>query len=187
MHEAGVEVVCISCRTNILHAHVDPTTVQGRDQLHTRPSMKIFRHVNTLKNKTIIALYGSTCTSRLYPVWSGLVTMPCHALVDTGAQDGVIGLWSWQRWVVCLGLCQGLRPVYQPVARDCEAGGVGGSARPLMIAYMPTGIAGANTPATRQGSSGSRGNGSLSRCLRASPAHAIEAAPTAPQTQGQLR
>ena len=35
----------------------------------------------------------------------GLMTLPCHGLVDTGAQDGVVGLWHWQRWVVCLAVC----------------------------------------------------------------------------------
>ena len=88
--------------------------------------------------------YGSTCACRQYPVFCGLVTSPCHALVDTGAQDGVIGLWSWQRWVVCLALCCGLRPVYQQIAQDSQARGVGGPAKLLMLATMPTGIAGAN-------------------------------------------
>ena len=27
-----------------------------------------------------------------------LATLPCHGLVDTGAQEGTVGLWHWQRW-----------------------------------------------------------------------------------------
>ena len=34
----------------------------------------------------------------------GLTTHPGHALVDTGAQSGVVGLNSWQIWVAGLAL-----------------------------------------------------------------------------------
>ena len=74
----------------------------------------------------------------------GLATSPCHALVDTGAQDGVVGLWHWQRWVVCLAKCHNLQPVFHTLPDSCEAGSIGGNAKVLAICDMPTGIGGLN-------------------------------------------
>ena len=52
--------------------------------------------------------------SLLYPTnYLGLVTLPCHGLVDTGAQDGVIGLWHFQRWCELLAQHHGLRPLFE--------------------------------------------------------------------------
>ena len=80
---------------------------------------------------------------KAYPVmFVGLSTLPCHGLVDTGAQDGVVGLWHWQRWMVCLAQCFHLQPVFQPLPEFCEAGGIGGAAKPLAICDIPTGLAG---------------------------------------------
>ena len=70
--------------------------------------------------------------------------MPCHGLVDTGAQDGLIGLWHFQRWVACLASQHGLVPAYLTLPQKCEAGGIGGQARPIILADMPTGFAGCN-------------------------------------------
>ena len=73
----------------------------------------------------------------------GFVTLPCHGLVDTGAQDGVIGLWHFQRWYACLAHLHGLRPRFEKIAPGCVAGGIGGQARTLGIVEMPMGIVGA--------------------------------------------
>ena len=63
------------------------------------------------------------CTCIAYPtVFSGPVTSPCHGLIDTGAQDGVVRLFDRQRWVVCLALVHGLQPVFRPVQEQAEAG-----------------------------------------------------------------
>jgi len=80
----------------------------------------------------------------LFPLFIGIMTSPCHALVDTGAQDGVVGLWHWQRWMICLNLCHSLKPVFQPLPETCEAGGIGGAAKPIGLCDIPTGIAGLN-------------------------------------------
>ena len=76
--------------------------------------------------------------------FAGLATSPCHGLVDTGAQDGVIGLWHFQRWIICLGLVHKLRPAFLPLPEVCEAGGIGGVAKPIAMCDIPTGIAGVN-------------------------------------------
>ena len=77
-------------------------------------------------------------------IFVGLIVSPCHAIVDTGAQEGVIGLWNWQRWVVCLICVHNIVPVLRPVPENAQAGGIGGSARPLMLADMPMGLGGVN-------------------------------------------
>ena len=38
----------------------------------------------------------------------------------------------------------GLRPSYEPLGADCQAGGIGGSATPIGMADMPVGIASAH-------------------------------------------
>eukprot|EP00973_Karenia_brevis_P042783 5922356-Karenia_brevis.AAC.1 len=68
--------------------------------------------------------------------------MPCHGLVDTGAQDGVCGLWHFQGWCACLAKRHGLRFRFRPVPTEFEAGGVGGQAKPVIFADMPMGVAG---------------------------------------------
>ena len=35
--------------------------------------------------------YVFCCSSLCFPIHTGLATLPCHGLVDTDAQDGVIG------------------------------------------------------------------------------------------------
>ena len=77
-------------------------------------------------------------------VFAGLMTLPTHALVDTGAQDGVIGLWHFQRWIVCLAVCHNLQPQYLPLPNVCETGGIGGASEVLRMCDMPVGIAGLN-------------------------------------------
>ena len=74
----------------------------------------------------------------------GLATLPCHALVDSGAQDGVVGLWHWQRWAVCLAIVHKKMPVFQPLPNECQTSGIGGGAKVLAICDMPTGLAGLN-------------------------------------------
>ena len=74
----------------------------------------------------------------------GLATLPCHALVDSGAQDGVVGLWHWQRWVVCLAIVHKRMPVFQTLPTWCQTSGIGGGAKVLAICDMPTGLAGLN-------------------------------------------
>ena len=74
-------------------------------------------------------------------MFNALVTLPCHALIDTGAQDGVVGLWHFQRWMVCLMHCFSLRPVFQELPEECSAGGIGGAAKVIGIADVPRGIA----------------------------------------------
>ena len=78
--------------------------------------------------------------SCIFPTsYSGLVTLPCHGLVDTGAQDGVIGLWHFLRWCACLAQQHGLRPVFEEIPSNLIAGGIGGSAKTLGIAEVPVG------------------------------------------------
>eukprot|EP00973_Karenia_brevis_P008790 1188317-Karenia_brevis.AAC.1 len=48
------------------------------------------------------------------PVFAGLATLPCHGLVNTGAQD---------------------------VPKSFEAGGIGGAAKPVAFADMLMGVA----------------------------------------------
>ena len=88
---------------------------------------------------------ASVCFPVQFPViYAGLMTSPCHGLVDTGAQDGVIGLWHWQRWVVCLALFYKLQPAFLPLPESREAGGIGGTQKIVAICDMPTGLAGLN-------------------------------------------
>ena len=85
------------------------------------------------------------CICTAYPTdFSGLVTSPCHGLTDTGAQDGVVGLFDSQRWVICLALVHGLQPSFLPLPEHAEAGGIGGQAKVLAVCMMPTGLAGVN-------------------------------------------
>ena len=109
----------------------------------TRPvSADSTRH---LRSGTEARLDAYMCTCIVYPtMFSGLVTSPCHGLIDTGAQDGVVGLFDWQRWVVCLALVHGLQPLFRPVPERAEAGGIGGQAKVLAVCIMPTGLAGVN-------------------------------------------
>ena len=84
-------------------------------------------------NEVVAAIYTAA--------FAGLVTRPCHALVDTGAQEGVVGLWQMQRWMICLALLYRLQPrfIEHP---HIEAGGIGGSAKVLAVCEMPAGIGG---------------------------------------------
>ena len=76
--------------------------------------------------------------------FTGLTASPCHGLADTGAQERVIGLWHFQRWVACLAKWHGLRPASLPLPEVCEAGGIGGAAKAIAMCDMPTGFAGVN-------------------------------------------
>ena len=76
--------------------------------------------------------------------FTGLMTLPCHGLVDTGAQEGVIGMWHVQRWLVCLAMVHGLKLRFISLPPHCEAGGLGGSAKPIILADVPTGLASVN-------------------------------------------
>ena len=66
---------------------------------------------------------------RSFPVgaslFSGLAVTTGHALVDTGAQSGVVGLYHWQLWVAALAYF-GLQPVFKQVPPNLQAGGIGG-------------------------------------------------------------
>jgi hypothetical protein len=66
------------------------------------------------------------------------MTSPAHALVDTGAQ---VGLWHFQRWLICLAKLYNLRPRYIPLPKICEAGGIGGAAKAVALCDVPTGLA----------------------------------------------
>ena len=72
----------------------------------------------------------------------GLVVRAAHALVDTGAQSGVIGIHYFRLWVGLLAKHYGLQPLFFPVPENQSAGGVGGRATIVAIAKMPIGIAG---------------------------------------------
>ena len=74
--------------------------------------------------------------------FTGLATLPCHGLVDTGAGDGVIGVWHFMRWMANLALHHSLRPRYTEIDKNMRAGGVGGSATPIVRAEVPTAVAG---------------------------------------------
>ena len=74
--------------------------------------------------------------------FAGLVSSPCHRLLDTGAQDAVSGLWHFQRWMICLALCKQLTPRFISLDGPTEAGGVGGGARVIARCIVPVGIAG---------------------------------------------
>ena len=81
-----------------------------------------------MNHETLESIWNSAnFMSLLYPIsYLGLVTLPCHGLVDTGAQDGVIGLWHFQRWCALLAQQHGLIPP------NLNAGGIWGEApRPL--------------------------------------------------------
>ena len=44
-----------------------------------------------------------------------VTALPGHGLVDTGAQEGVCGLWHFRRWVCGLGKLYGLQPAFLPL------------------------------------------------------------------------
>ena len=91
-----------------------------------------------------VAEHAKEITHIYTSVFQGLATLPCHALVDSGAQDGVVGLWHWQRWAVCLALIRKLMPVFQTLPTCCQSSGIGGGAKVLALCDMPTGLAGLN-------------------------------------------
>ena len=99
----------------------------------------------TTQNDMLASATAQGCIRMIaYPsIFAGLSTSPCHALVDSGAQDGVIGLWHWQRWAICLAKCHGCQPVFYPLPH-IETGGIGGAAKAIAICDMPTGLAGLN-------------------------------------------
>ena len=70
-------------------------------------------------------------------IFAGLVTCPCHGVVDTGAGDGVIGVWQFMRWMANVALHHGLRPRYIKLPEGTRAGGVGGTAKPIVRAEVP--------------------------------------------------
>ena len=74
--------------------------------------------------------------------FTGLATLPCHGLVDTGAGDGVIGVLHFMRWVANLALPHGHRPRYMKLPEGTRAGGVGGTAKPIVRAEVPMAVAG---------------------------------------------
>ena len=81
--------------------------------------------------------------SCLFPTsFSGLMTSPCHGLIDAGAQDGTVGLWHFQRWTLCLAMKFRLQFVFHELLRLCEAGGIGGQARIIGICGIPSRIGG---------------------------------------------
>ena len=94
---------------------------------------------------------SSSLVSRNYPnksgidvsAFVGLAVITGHALVDTGAQSGVIGLHYWQRWVAALAYF-GLQPLFQPVHPNMSAGGIGGGQDIVAVCTMPMGVAGAH-------------------------------------------
>ena len=106
-----------------------------QQQLRVRPSTPSTPSV--FESSTELQYCGVT-----YPIYCGLATLPCHRLVDTGAEDGVIGLWHFQRWCACLAKLHKLRPRYLPVPKGLDAGGIGGRCKILAIADMPMGVAG---------------------------------------------
>ena len=73
-----------------------------------------------------------------------VTALPGHGLVDTGAQEGVCGLWHFRRWVCGLGKLFGLRPAFLPLTEGDRTGGIGGAASVVARCDMPTGIAGVN-------------------------------------------
>ena len=81
----------------------------------------------------------------VFPDWfMGLIIRPTHAIVDTGAQSGVVGLYNWQRWMICLVYGYGLRPAFRPVPPNSSAHGVGGGSEVLILCDIPVGVAGCN-------------------------------------------
>ena len=72
------------------------------------------------------------------------IKSPCYALIDMGAQDGVVGMWLWQRWVICLALVFRLRLVLQELPEICDVGCIGGTAKALAICDILTAILGIN-------------------------------------------
>ena len=133
-------------------------------QFQSSPVSELFsafsatNHLTTVASNTQVTLAETECEkvvhvkkdkdrfsiSTFYAMFFGLMTSPCHGLIDTGAQDGTIGLWHFQRWVCCLALEFGLQPVFLPMPERCEAGGIGGQAKVVGLCDMPTGIAGIN-------------------------------------------
>ena len=71
---------------------------------HEASNMRTHRAANVAKAHLQVDVktdmnHSHSFVSFFYPTsYLGLVTLPCHGLVDTGAQDGVISLWHFQRW-----------------------------------------------------------------------------------------
>ena len=81
---------------------------------------------------------------RMYAVFVGLSLAAGRGLVDTGAQEGTLGLQAWKKWMPEL-TKRGLRPYEMPIPAGREAcEGVGGASRIVTVADVPVGIAGVN-------------------------------------------
>ena len=72
---------------------------------------------------TQIVNYHMSCYPALF---HGLYCTATHALVDTGAQDGCMGLWHFQRWMLCLAELFQLTCIFLPTPDNHQCGGVGG-------------------------------------------------------------
>eukprot|EP00435_Cladocopium_sp_Y103_P071135 s185_g36.t2 len=75
------------------------------------------------------------------PLFFGLTTAPCLGVVDTAAQDGLIGSRALTRLKEQLSLC-GLQVKW--TGKQAKAHGVGGQAKVLGIVAIPLGIAGSS-------------------------------------------
>ena len=81
---------------------------------------------NSLVNKILCTVFWIVSRTRHKTVsWTGR---------HRGAQDGVVGLWHFQRWCACLAYMFGLRPLFEPITTDCKAGRIGGSATAIGLA-----------------------------------------------------
>ena len=73
-----------------------------------------------------------------------LVIAAAQGLVDTGAQTAVIGMRNFQRWMICLVLGFGYKPLFRPMPRNAGANGVGGQQKALALCEVPIGFCGIN-------------------------------------------
>ena len=71
-----------------------------------------------------------------------LVIAAAQGLVDTGAQTAVIGMRNLQRWMLCLVLGFGYKPLFRPMLRNAGANGVGGQQKAFALCEIPIGFCG---------------------------------------------
>ena len=122
-----------------LHCAISENTSQKSFFVHsqTAPSQPAGEYMT--RTYMLVGMY----VSRAYGCsFFGIAVSIGHALVDTGAQSGVVGLYYWTLWCETLLRDFGLRPLFKPVPESSSAGGVGGSSAILAICVMPMGIAG---------------------------------------------